>query len=82
MKSIRDKPGERCEHCRELLVRTRVQVYRYRGGRHVLFKNVPALQCRVCGQRVFEAPAIEAMENALEHPTGRKRKTALTIISA
>jgi len=81
MKSNRPKPGERCEHCGETLSRRRVRVYRRRGKRHVLFQNVPALVCRACGQRVFEATAIEAMEHQLNGPSARKRKAELTIIS-
>ncbi len=81
MKSSKNKPGERCEHCREPLDRVLVQVYRRRGKRHVLFQRVPALVCRACGRRIFEAVAVEAMEHALNQPPVRERKKELTIIS-
>ena len=62
------------------MVRRRVSVYRRCGKRHVLFKDVPALVCRACGQRIFEAEAAEGMEHALRHAPGRTRKAELTII--
>jgi len=82
MKSNRSKPGQRCEHCGEALTRRRVRVYRRRGNRHILFQNITALVCRTCGQRIFEAPAIEMMEHGLNQPGARKRKAELTIVSA
>ncbi len=71
-----------CEARGEPLVRTGVSVYRHRGRLHVLFKSMPALVCRACSQRVFEADAVETMEYALSHPARLKRRTDLHIVQA
>ncbi len=60
----------------------KIDVYRRRKGRHVLFRGVPALVCHACGRKVFEADAVETMERGLEHPTKNAQKAELTIISA
>ena len=82
MKSNRAKPGECCEYCGEPLTRARVSFYRRRRKLHVLFQRVPALVCRACGHRVFEAVAVEAMEYELDRPRTRKRTAELVIVSA
>lgn len=81
MRPMKGKPAERCEHCREPITRARVDVYRRRGKRHILFRNVPALVCTTCGLRIFERDAVEHMEHGLKYPPKRSRKTELTIIS-
>jgi len=58
-----------------------VQVYRRRGKKHILFENVAAMVCRVCGQRVFEPSAVEKMEHALRQPSVKKRKVELSVVS-
>jgi len=60
---------------------SRVSVYRRRNRRHVLFQRVPALVCRECGRRIFEAEAVEWMEHALTAPPPRARKSELLVIS-
>ena len=82
MKSSKRKVEERCEYCGEPLKPARVRVYRRRGARLILFENVPALVCRSCGHRVFEAVAVEAMEHALHQPTAKRRTVRLTVVSS
>jgi YgiT-type zinc finger domain-containing protein len=82
MKSAKRKRVERCEYCSEPLRPARVRVYRRRGAHHVLFENVPALVCRSCGHRFFNAHAVEAMEHALDQPSAKRRTVRLTVISA
>ena len=82
MKSNRTKPGERCEYCGEPLDRARVSFYRRRRKLHILFQRIPALVCRSCGHRLFEASAIEAMEHELNQPRPQKRTAELVIVSA
>jgi len=60
----------------------RVKIYRHRRRRHVLFQRVPALLCRACGHRVFEAQAVEAMERRLNNPSTRRRTAELVILTA
>ena len=81
MKSGRRKATRKCEYCGERLVRTEVNVYRHRGKRHVLFRDVPAFVCRSCGARVFEAPAFVSMDFQLKHPLKKKRTVELEIRS-
>jgi YgiT-type zinc finger domain-containing protein len=80
MKSAKAKADGFCEYCRGRLVRARVTVYRRRRKLHVLFERVPALVCRSCGHRVFEASAVEAMEQTLDGPTPGKRTVDLFIV--
>jgi len=47
----------------------------------MLFQRVPALVCRECGQRIFEAEAVEWMEHALASPPPRARKSELLVVS-
>jgi YgiT-type zinc finger domain-containing protein len=75
------KRADRCEYCGEPLKRARVRVYRRRGPRHVLFENVPALVCRLCGHRAFEAAAVDAMEHALDAPASKRPSVRLTVTS-
>lgn len=79
MKSRR-KPAETCEYCGEPLQRSRTDVYRRRGKKHFVFENVPALVCRACGHRLFEATAVEDMEEQLDRLTRRPRRTELLIV--
>ena len=72
----------RCEYCGERLAPGRVSVYRRRGRRHVLFQNVPALLCRSCGHREFEAAAVEDMEHRLNQAAPRGRKAELLVVPA
>jgi YgiT-type zinc finger domain-containing protein len=81
MKSTEPHPDERCERCGKPMISKRVQVYRRRGSRHVLFKNVPAFVCLSCGERLFDDSAVEAMEHGLRCPGSRARKAELTIIT-
>jgi YgiT-type zinc finger domain-containing protein len=82
MKSSKRKFVDRCEYCGEPLKAARARVYRRRGARHILFENVPALVCRSCGHRIFEAAAVEAMEHALDRPAAKRRTVRLTVVSA
>jgi YgiT-type zinc finger domain-containing protein len=81
MKSRR-KSIESCEYCGGRLQGKRVNVYRHWGRRHILFEGVRARVCRHCGHRVFDAPAVEAMEEHLQHPASGARPARLLIIPA
>jgi YgiT-type zinc finger domain-containing protein len=74
--------ADRCEYCGERLFRERSDVYRRRGNRHVLFKDVPALVCRACGHREFAADAVERMEQRLNEVHAHGRKATLLVVSA
>ena len=78
----RAKAERRCENCDEPLTPATVDVYRKRAKRHVLFERVPALVCRACGHRLFEADAIEMMEERLNQKNGQRRTASLLVYNA
>ncbi|MBI4578107.1 MAG: YgiT-type zinc finger protein [Planctomycetes bacterium] len=68
------------ETCGGHAVPAKVSVYRRHGTRHVLFRGIPALVCRECGQRLFGPDAVEAMEQALRRPRRRPRTVQLHLL--
>ena len=80
MRSSKRQSERRCEACGGLATPTKVSVYRRRRGRHVLFRSVPALVCRECGQRIFEADAVELMEHKLNQPIRASRTAELLLL--
>lgn len=80
MKSSKRHKGLRCEACGGPLVPRIVSIYRRRRNHHILFRSIPALVCRECGQRVFEADALELTELKLNQPNERSRKAELLLL--
>lgn len=80
MKLSKRKNEHRCEACGGTAVPAKVSVYRHRRRRHILFRRIPALVCRECGQRIFEPDAIELMEHKLNCPIQSPRTAELILM--
>ncbi|MFH0919898.1 MAG: YgiT-type zinc finger protein [Fibrobacterota bacterium] len=63
--------GETCEICGGAAITDRkVELYRHRSGKRVLFEGVPAGVCSDCGTRYFTANTAKMLEEKL---TGKAR---------
>jgi len=74
-----DEQTSPCEFCDsgQALVKKSVTVTRQRGGQWFIFEDVPAWVCPSCGQRVFDAEVVEAMEHRMTStPTDARPVTA------
>jgi YgiT-type zinc finger domain-containing protein len=66
--------GETCEYCDGTIRERRVELYRHKTARRLLFENVPAGICTACGARYFSANILKMLER-MSHSPDNKRKT-------
>ena len=66
--------GEDCEYCKGSIEERRVELYRHKGTKRILFENVPAGVCRSCGARYYSANVLKMLDR-LNSNHARKRKT-------
>ncbi len=59
-----------CEYCNAPLPdeEKSVTVYRHRQGQHFIFEHVPARVCPRCGERYFNAKAVNKMGTIMRQP--------------
>ncbi len=58
---------ERCEYCHGRVEERAVELFKRKGGRRYLIRQVPAGVCRSCGARFFSANVLKLIEGALRH---------------
>ena len=63
--------GEECEYCKGTIVERRVELYRHRGSKRILFENVPAGVCTLCGSRYFSANVLKMLDRLDKKPHGK-----------
>lgn len=55
-----------CLHCKGRLVRAKAPFSIDRKGYHIVWESIPAWVCTQCGEPLFEADEVEAIQRALE----------------
>lgn len=74
--SISDIKGfwdeEVCEYCKGTIVEKRVELYRHKGKNRILFENVPAGVCKLCGSRYFSANVLKMLDRLYKKSPGKK----------
>ncbi|OGK01793.1 MAG: hypothetical protein A2350_02495 [Candidatus Raymondbacteria bacterium RifOxyB12_full_50_8] len=66
--------GEECEYCSGAINERRVELYRHKGSKRMLFENVPAGVCKSCGARYYSANVLKMLDR-LTHKSEGTRKT-------
>ena len=64
--------GEECEYCKGPIVEKRVELYRHKGRKRILFENVPAGVCKLCGSRYFSANVLKMIDRLNKKPRAKK----------
>ena len=65
--------GEECEYCNGRIIERRVELYRHKKRKRILFENVPAGVCISCGARYYSANVLKMLDrmsrNSSDKPT-------------
>jgi YgiT-type zinc finger domain-containing protein len=72
--------GEECEYCSGIIEERRVELYRHKGIKRVLFENVPAGVCKTCGTRYYSANVLKLLNGLTEKPETKCKTVQVPVL--
>jgi YgiT-type zinc finger domain-containing protein len=72
--------GEDCEYCSGPIEERRVELYRHKGAKRLLFENVPAGVCRSCGARYYSANVLKMLDRMTGSRKTRRKTVQIPVL--
>ncbi len=72
--------GEECEYCHGIIENRKVELYRHKGNKRILFENVPAGICKSCGARYFSANVLKMLDRLSRKCIGKHRIAQIPLV--